>query len=126
MLSINLTILDLPKSQNFLYGKHWRVRHAHSLKWMRLVERALIEQERGALGLELAKATLTLTRFSDRELDFDNLCSTFKHPIDSLVKLKVIKDDKPSVIGSPIFLWQKAKRAESKITIKIEGEKNAL
>lgn len=113
-------IQDLPPTINTMSGKHWGVRHRESRRWYRLIlDKAKTNQ---IFGLELEKAHLTLTRHSSHELDVDNLCGSWKYPLDGLVKAKVIKDDKPSVIGAPIFLWQKAAQKKGKITIKIEVE----
>lgn len=69
----------------------------------------------------LERARVTLTRCSSRQGDFDNLVSGFKAILDGLVMGKIILDDKVDVIGSPIFLWEKAKNKEGKIRIRVES-----
>ena len=68
------------------------------------------------------RVRVALTRYSVIEPDIDNLCASFKHIGDMLVKSKVISDDKPSVIAEFIPKWEKAKNnSEQKTVITIEG-----
>ena len=60
---------------------------------------------------------VTLTRYSVTEPDIDNLCASFKHIGDMLVKCKVITDDKPSVIKDFIPKWKKAKNNKQQKTV---------
>lgn len=96
---------------------HWAVKAKEARVWRNLVHREC--HRRGIANLKHAKAELILTRYSSSELDFDNLASSFKYILDGLVQAGVITDDKPSVIGSPTFIWQKCPPKQGKISIKI-------
>lgn len=96
---------------------HWRVRHAENQKWLKLVAFAT-SGKRPPVPLE--RARLTLTRMSSREPDFDNRVSGFKPIVDALVRCGVLVDDKMSNIGSPEFLWEKAKPKHGGVRVRIE------
>lgn len=116
---IILEIPGLPKLPNETLYRHWRVKQTEAKKWKGLVVNAVrFEQNLPAIPFKLAK--VSLTRFSAREPDCDNLAASFKHVLDGLVEAGVIIDDKPSYIGQPIFLWQKAKQREGKIKVVVE------
>lgn len=110
-------ILGLPQTVNAIGRKHWAVKVKEARKWKQLVVTECILA--GIGGLNLAQASLELTRYSSRETDFDNLASSFKHVLDGLTAAGVIVDDKPSVIGSPTFIWQKVKPGDGRIRVKI-------
>jgi len=65
----------------------------------------------------LLKAKLHLIRHSSREGDFDGLVSCFKHCIDALVLSGIIVDDKPAVIGQPLYEWKRGQRTKGYIEI---------
>lgn len=116
-LIAEIRINDLPKTVNDIGRAHWTVKHKEAKKWQRLVwwECRRLRVER----LLMRKALIYCTRASSREPDFDNLASSFKHAIDGLVRAGVIIDDKPSVIGSPVFEWKYAKQGEGYVVIKV-------
>lgn len=107
----------LPRTTNALMV-HWRVRHTHGQRWKRSVHLECLR--RGVPPKPLEKAKVTLTRCSARECDFDGLVSSFKNLMDGLTEAGVIKDDKPSVIGQPIYLWEYARPNMGKVKIKVE------
>lgn len=98
---------------------HWRVRHSHTTRWKNLT--IMAAREKGVPEEPLTKATLTLTRFSAKEPDFDGLVSSFKAVVDGLRDAGVILDDKPSVVGNPSYAWVYAKPNHGKIKIKVES-----
>ncbi len=110
-------ILGLPQTVNAIGRKHWSAKVKEAKKWKELVVQQCILA--GIGGLKLAQASLELTRCSSMETDFDNLASSFKHVLDGLTVAGVIVDDKPSVIGSPTFVWQKTKPGDGRIRVKI-------
>lgn len=117
---IEFEIYELPKLPNALYRRHWSVVMKESKKWQRLISEQLLIN-RVAFKEPLKKAKLTITRFSVREPDFDNLVSSGKFVIDALVKNNVLVDDKVSIIGESKYLWQKATRLkDQKIKLQIE------
>ena len=63
------------------------------------------------------KVIITYTRASVVAPDWDNLCASFKHWGDALVKCGVIEDDKPSIILEFKPRWEKAKNNKSLYTI---------
>lgn len=78
-----------------------------------------MEATRGAPSIQRPKLTLTL--YSIKEPDFDNLVSRWKPVIDGLVRSGVIADDKLSVLGQPTFHWvQVSKLDEQRIEVLVE------
>ncbi len=114
---VEFTLFGLPKTINEIGRKHWSFKYKEAKHWKQLVYQICVFHRIEALKLE--KATLEFTRHSSREPDFDNLAGSFKHVLDGLVVAGVIKDDKPSVIGSPTFRWEKTKIKGGFITVKI-------
>jgi hypothetical protein len=55
-------------------------------------------------------------------MDWDNFCASFKHVGDSLVKMKIIKDDSPKIITQFIPSQIKCSRAEQKVIIIIKDK----
>jgi Holliday junction resolvase RusA-like endonuclease len=68
----------------------------------------------------LKKARLTLTRHSSVRPDSDNLTFSFKAIIDGLVEARVLEDDSFKHIGFPDYRWEKAKKSEGHVSIKVE------
>jgi len=99
-------------------GGHWRKRHADAKAWKDAV-RAVVLSDHYVPDAPLKRAEVTFERHSTREPDVTNLCASFKAIEDGLVEVGVILDDRPSVIGSPTFLWFKAKRGEGKVRIRV-------
>lgn len=120
--ALEFEILGLPKILANA-RMHWSVKAKENEKWKRLVCKAVLnEQERAARQFKkLTRAKVTITRFSSTEPDFDNLVSAGKSLLDGLKEAGVILDDKVSVIGQPVFLWEKCKPKEGKIKIKVEA-----
>ena len=116
-LVAEFNIYALPQTINAIGRKHWGLKVKEAKRWKRLVGEQCIFKNIHGLGLKTAR--LELTRRSSKEPDFDNLASSFKHVIDALVESYVIVDDKPSVISSPVFIWEKAKMKEGSITVRI-------
>lgn len=116
-LIVEFELNGLPQTVNAIGRKHWSVKMKEAQKWKKLV--VLACRQAGVHDLRLSTASLELTRFSGRECDFDNLAGSFKHVVDGLVAAGLIIDDKPSVIGSPTFIWQKCPRFEGKIRVKV-------
>lgn len=115
---LEFELSGLPGTTNALMV-HWRVRQRHTQKWKSAV---YVECIRSGLPPEpLEKARLTFTRCSAKECDFDGLVSSFKSLCDGLITAGVIKDDKPSVIGQPTYLWEYARPKKGKVKIKVEA-----
>lgn len=53
-------------------------------------------------------------------MDWDNFCASFKHIGDSLVKMKIIKEDNPKVVIKFIPEQIKCKRQEQKVSVIIK------
>lgn len=113
-------LFGLPKTINEIGRKHWSFKYKEANLWKGLVYHACVLNK--IASLELEQASMELTRHSSREPDFDNLAGSFKHVIDGLVEAGVIVDDKPSVIGSPVFKWEKTKIKGGFITVKVFTE----
>lgn len=99
----------------------WFRRKAEADKWKRLMFYELVGK---APKEPLTNIELTCVRYSSREPDYDGLVSGFKHCIDALKINKIILDDKPSVIGTPIYRWEKCSKGSGKITIEIKERGN--
>jgi len=107
----------LPKSQTNNYG-HWRTRAKSKKDW----EERVVVATMGKWPKDpLSAATITLTRCSTSEPDYDNLVASFKPIMDGLIRARIIQDDKPSVIGHPDYHWEKAKRGQGRIRVVVEG-----
>jgi hypothetical protein len=116
MYRLEFTLDGLPKMTNRGVGKHFRVYMNHRDAWAHKVIFATV----GKLPPKpLQKAKLTLVRCSSTEPDFDGLVSSFKAILDAL-KGRAIADDRPSCIGSPTFLWEKAKRGRGMVKVIVE------
>lgn len=116
MFNLKIEIDDLPKMTNAHANASWFRRKAEADKWKRLMFHELVGK---APKTPLQKATITCIRYSSREPDFDGLVSGFKHCIDALKINKIIVDDKSSVIGTPIYKWEKISKGSGKITIEV-------
>lgn len=95
---------------------HWRVKSRDTKYWDYVIA-VFVGNELPISPLK--KAKLKLTRFSPRPLDWDNLATSFKNPVDALVACGVLEDDNLSVIGIPEFEWIKSTKKEQRIRIEI-------
>lgn len=110
-------LAGLPKMANQLLRGHWRVKHAHAMKWKLAVSLAC----HGVKPRQpLASAALTLTRVSSVEPDYDGLVSSFKHVIDGLVEAGVLQSDKMSAIGRPDYRWERCSPRKGCVRVKVE------
>lgn len=111
-------IKGLPPTHNDqLRYKSWRTRQGNTKKWKKLVSEAIIEKRKPTQPL--TKAKLVLTRHSTTRGDYDGRVSSFKSTIDGLVEAKILAGDTEDFIGIPEYLWEKAKRGEGKISVKV-------
>ena len=96
--------------------RHWRAVQKDNHAWLARVRFATL----GKLPEQpLRCAHVSLTRKSASEPDWDNLVGSFKPILDALRKLQVILDDKMSVIGQPVYLWQRAPRGRGSIEVEV-------
>lgn len=116
ILIATIELAGVPKTLNAAYT-HWTRKASEIKRWKNAVYYACHKEK--IIGIGLRRAHLELTRYSSRECDFDNLVGSFKPIVDGLKYARVIIDDKPSVIGSPIFKWVKVPRKECRIQIKV-------
>lgn len=112
---LDIEIPGNPASQNT--HKHWRLVSAERKKWRNAV--CMIAKFRRP-EKPLEKAKLTLTRYSSREMDYDNRVFSFKSCIDGLKDAGVILDDKDSVIVSREYPWIKCAQKDACIRIVVE------
>lgn len=117
IIEFEISGFGLPKTTNGSMV-HWRIKHAETKKWKRLVFMAVVKN---LPPQPFLKAKLTLTRCSSREPDFDGLVSSFKHVIDGLIEAQVLQNDRMSNIGQPTYLWERANLRKGMIKVKIEG-----
>lgn len=116
---LEFEIKGLPRMTNKQARNSWQARMVEANKWKNEVVKECFGKEPSE---PLKKATITLTRFSSYEPDFDGIVSGFKHILDGLKIAKIIIDDKMSVIGNPEYKWEKAKQREGKIKVHVKGE----
>ena len=102
--SIEFTEPTLPPTTNGMASFHWWKKKKLSDTWNRTVMAHVLAK--GGPKSPLTKAKLTLIRYSSREPDYDGLVSSFKVVVDALRYCGVIKDDRMSNIGIPIYDWQ--------------------
>lgn len=117
MYNLEIEIKGLPKLANSLLWEHWSVKQKHNAQWKLNVSLAV---GRDKPESPLKKAKIELTRFSSNEPDFDGLVSSFKAVLDGLKGCGVIEDDKVSVIGQPVYKWERAAPKAGKIKIRVE------
>ncbi len=98
--------------------QHWRVKNQEAQKWDRTIHFYTVGKRPPQ---PLQRAILTLTRGSARPLDFDNLASSWKHVVDSLVTCGIIADDSYQVIGMPRLCWEKAPNKQGFIRIWVQS-----
>ena len=115
--SLSFELDGLPKSQTNNYG-HWAIRHKSKKEW----EARVFNAVRGNLPSKpLVRARLRFTRCSAAQPDFDNLVASFKPIMDGLITAGIIEDDKPSVIGSPVYLHELARPKQGKVRVVVES-----
>ena len=107
----------LPLMANQLLRGHWRVKHAHAMKWKLAVSLAC---HRFKPPRPLTSAALSIVRVSSVEPDFDGLVSGGKHLIDGLVECGVLANDKSSCIGQPSYAWEKCAPRKGCVRITVE------
>lgn len=60
---------------------------------------------------------ITYARYTNKQMDWDNHCASFKHIGDALVKAGIIKDDNPKIIIEFIPKQFKVKTREEERTL---------
>ncbi len=116
MYKITFDINTLPKLVNARSKTSFWNYHREAKNWVNWVALALI----GKLpDKPLNRANVTLTRYSSVEPDCDGLYSGMKAPLDALVKVGMVKDDRPSVINFQAR-WEKTSPNEGKIRFEIQ------
>jgi hypothetical protein len=119
---LSFEIPYLPETTNSGGRRHWTVKAAEAARWKQLVGYSCIGKKPPS---PLTKATVTLTRYSASEPDFDGLVSSFKHVLDGLVECGVLADDKMSTIGQPHYKWEKVGRNLGKISVEVKASSAA-
>lgn len=114
------TSSELPKTRNQLTytNRYERVREKN--KWLSLVSLAIGPDKPEK---PLNKAKITCIKRSSRVQDYDGLVSSFKYIIDAFVKLHIIEDDNLYVVPNPSYKWEKVKRKEGGIVVRVESYK---
>ncbi len=107
----------LPPMVNKSNALSWKANMGHRRKWRRMS--MLAARAAGIPPAPLNKATVTLTRYSSREPDFDGLVSGMKSLLDGLKDALVIVDDKMSNIGVPTYIWEKCKPGTGKVSVEV-------
>jgi hypothetical protein len=98
-----------------LLRMHWTARNKLRDQFTWLVKVLTKNRHQGKVKLNLTRYYLT------QPLDYDNLVSTGKIPVDSIVLARVILDDKESIISEREYKQVKVKtKGEQKTVIVIE------
>lgn len=116
---LEITLYGLPKTN--AGHTHWAKAGAERRKWRKHASSLAFPQRPRS---PLSKCRLTCTRFSTVAPDYDNLSISFKSVIDGLKDAKIIVDDKPSCVVDRKYLWEKAKRGQGRITVRVEEISN--
>jgi len=116
---LTVEIPGVPKLPNRVDGEGWRSKAGEAKKW-RGWSFLSVRAKRPKKPLQLAR--VTLTRFSSREPDYDNLVKSFKHVMDGLIEAGIILDDAPKYLahGKADCRWVKVPRKDVKIKIEVE------
>lgn len=115
---LSFKLAGLPKTTNASrrHG-HWGALLSESRKWKRAVWAAV--QNAGKPAQPMLSASIELIRHSSTQPDFDNLVISFKWILDGLIDAGVIVSDKPSVIGQPVYQWEKAAPKKGFIEVRV-------
>ncbi len=116
MYSIKFEVAALPQLPNARSQRSFWGLHNEKKNWVKHIGLATIGKRPDS---PLKKSRVTFIRHSSRECDLDNLYGSLKAPLDALVRLGFIIDDKPSVCALLAF-WKKAPQKEGKLLIEIE------
>ncbi len=112
---LTFTNSDIP-SLNVLLRTHWT-------KKAKMQEALLWKVKQQTRNRHSGEVIVTFHRKACKLMDWDNFSGSFKLVGDSLVKAKLIVDDKPDIITSFIPLQTKvSKKADEIVLIKIEDK----
>lgn len=116
--ALSFKLAGLPKTTNASrrHG-HWGALLSESRKWKKAVWAAVVVE--GKPTQPMLSASIELIRHSSTQPDFDNLVSSFKWILDGLIDAGVIVSDKPSVIGQPVYQWEKAAPKKGFIEVRV-------
>lgn len=116
MFYIYFEVESLPKLQNARSKTSFWNYHREAKNWVTWVGLATIGKRPEK---PLKRALVIITRCSSQEPDCDGLYSGMKAPLDALVKMGIIEDDRPSMIEF-IAKWEKAPLKKGKIKFQIK------
>lgn len=116
---IEIVLPGLPPMNTADGPSRW-TRYRLKKDWETRVKHAVLQSVGGWPHEPMARARVTITRASTREPDFDGLVQGGKFLLDGLVKANVLVDDRPSVIGQPSYLWEKAPRGMGAVKVRVE------
>lgn len=121
--SLSFEIPGLPFLPNRATKNCWQEHNRLAKLWKKKTTDAILENLKvSQLALTpLTKAKLTMTRCSSFEPDYDGLVISFKHVLDALVMNKIIVNDKPSIIGAPVYTWEVAPPTRGKVRVLVES-----
>lgn len=119
--ALHVKVPGLPKTPNAQNGG-WQMRHGAVVKWKRKVISEIVLNRAGVPAEPLKLATLTLTRHSAVQPDYDNLVGSFKSTIDALREVGILANDKTLNFtgGRPEYRWALGKRGKGCIEIELE------
>lgn len=100
-------------------GAHWSSRRKIRKRWRDVV--AWKCRELGRPRRPLPRARVTLTRYSPRACDFDNLVASFKPVLDGLVDGGVLAGDAPEHLEGGQARYRREPRGRVGIRVEVEA-----
>lgn len=95
---------------NGLIREHYKAAKRRKDRYLIMIMEQTRNRHKGMVNISLVRHSVTL-------MDWDNMCASFKHLGDALVKAKVIKDDKPSIIKSFFPVQWRCEKRKNQMTI---------
>lgn len=114
--ALSITLQGLPKMSNQLLRGHWRIKHAHAMKWKLAVSLASHMKRPPE---PLMRALVSIVRHSSTCPDFDGLVSAGKALIDGLVECGVLAGDSMAHIGQPSYTWEKCGPKKGHVVLEV-------
>lgn len=117
-MKLEFEINHLPSLTNRLATMHWAKRMRENQLFLAHMIALIPVKFRNKRAAHVK--SITYTRYSSQQPDFDGLAASFKGIQDCIVKLGIIEDDNPKVIEASHYKWVKAKRNEGKVHVRID------
>lgn len=94
---LEFELQGVPEALNKMLRMHWTKKNKHNQYW---IDYVASETRMRRPSAPLAKAKLTLIRYSPRTLDYDNAVASFKAVVDGLTRCGIIANDSWPITGA--------------------------